>query len=152
MKKDGWLLKAILAEALSIKDIPFLRDLFATETSDKRIRLQLVERMIANSEGMRDYIRDEKIKTIMTILGNEIHWDLVFAVTRKNVEQKMAIAGWNEKQRLIAKKKSEGLRKKFLTDLGRRRFNSPGEFSIDEGMAVLEQAAGEVLDEIENGK
>jgi hypothetical protein len=101
---------------------------------------------------MRDYIREEKIKTIMTILANEIHWNLVFAVTQKNMKQKMAIAGWNDKERLIAKKNSEGLRKKLLTDLGRRRFNSPGVLSIEEALTILEQVAEEVLDEIENGK
>lgn len=152
MKGDGWLLKAIFAEALKAEDIAFLRELLATEKSNKKIRLQMVERMIANSEGMKSYIREEKVTALMSILANQLHWYLIFAVTQRSMDEKKSIAGWNDKHKMLVEKKSKELKEKMFTELGKWRFCGQDEEGIEEAMSMLQQTAEEVLEEIENGK
>lgn len=152
MKGDGWLLKAIFAEAFKTEDVAFLRKLLVTENSNKKIRLQMVERMIVNSEGMKSYIREEKVTAIMSILANQLHWYLIFAVTQRSMDEKKSIAGWNDKHKKLVEKKAKELKDKMFTDLGKWRFCGLNEEGIEEAMAMLEQTAEEVLEEIENGK
>lgn len=152
MKKDKWLLRAVFAEALKMEDIAFLRNLFETEKSDKKIRLRMVEKMIGNSESMRMYIREEKITDIMATLGGKLHWYLVFSVNRRKLDEKKAVVGWNDRCQEIIEKKAGELKERMFDRFGKWRFNGGDEESVEEAMNILEQAATEALEEIESAE
>ena len=152
MKGDGWLLKAIFAEALKTEDVALLRKLFETEKSDKKIRLQMVEKMIGNSASMQAYIREEKITEIMSMLGGKLHWYLIFSVNKRKLDVKKDIVGWNGKCQKVIEKKISELKVRMFDGLGKWRFNGGSDESIEEAINMLEQAAEEVLEEIENHK
>ncbi len=149
MKGQDWLLKAIFSEAVKLDDISFFRELLKEETSDKKIRLQMVKRMIDNSEGMKRYIYQEKSITLMTMLASEIHWHLIFAVNRRHVGDKKALVGWNGKYSSIFKKSLDNLKKSLFDLRGKWKYGDPNSDEIIEAMNMLEDSAEGILEEIE---
>ncbi len=152
MKGDNWLLRAIFSEAVKLEDISFYRELLKEEISDKKIRLTIVKRMIQNSEGMKNYIYQEKIITLMTMIASEIHWHLIFAVNRRHIDEKKALVGWNEKYRTILERKLDELKEKLFDLRGKWKYGNLTTTEINDAMNMLEQSAEEVLAEIETCK
>ena len=149
MKGQDWLLKAIFSEAVKLEDISFFRELLKEETADKKIRLQIVKRMIDNSAGMKRYIYQEKAITLMTMLASEIHWHLIFAVNRRHIGDKKALVGWNEKYSSIFKKRLDNLKESLFDLRGKWKYGDPNSDEIIEAMNMLEDSAEGILEEIE---
>ena len=152
MKGEEWLLKAIFSESLKLDDISFFRELFKEETSDKRIRLQMVKRMMANSDGMKKYIYQEKVITIMAMLASEIHWHLIFAVNSRDIADKKALVGWDEKYRRLLLKRSAKLKERLFDLRGKWKYGDLNSDEIIEAIDMLEDSAEGILEEIESYK
>ena len=151
MKTTEYLLKLILKDAMKLKDIAFLRKIFESEKSDKKVRLELVKRMVENSEDMKEYINSEKIASIMLILAGKLNWQLVFAVIQKQLDEKKLIVGWNGDGSGLIEEKTAVLRKEFFNELGKCRFNV-NEEEFDKAFSILERAATEIFQKIEKEK
>ncbi len=150
MKSDHWLLRKIVEESLTKRDIAHLRKLLGNGHSDEEALKALRERMHSNSTGMRMYIRHEKLRALTLKLSYRIHWTYIHMVIKKWLREKEILIRWREdKYRDKVDKKAYDLKAELLDSGCRLKSAQLDEGSQDEILSRLEQAAEDLLLHIE---
>ena len=112
----------------------------------------LRKKMFFNSQGMRAYIRHEKIRALMVKLSSGIHWVCLLPVIKSWITEKEELIRWRESDHsdIIQKKIRELKDKLFDREYKKMKFDcANGEGLPERVMEMIEKAAEELLLKIE---
>lgn len=150
LKSDQWLLRKIVEEFITKRDIAYLRKLLANGHSDDQALEALRERMCSNAKGMKTYIRNEKVKALTLKLSYRIHWTYIHAVIRKWLHEKEVLIRWKEDRHgPKVNKKAHDLKADLLSEGGKLKCMSFDHETMEDFILKIESAAEKILAQIE---
>ncbi len=150
MKSDQWLLKKIVEEFITKRDITYLRKLLSNGHSDEQVLDALRERMCSNAKGMQAYIHNEKIKALTLKLSYRIHWSYILFAIKKWLREKEILIRWKEDRHgPKVSKKAHDLKADLLSAGCKLKYSSFDDEAMDNLMLKIESAAEEILAQIE---
>ncbi|TAN42315.1 MAG: hypothetical protein EPN22_12845 [Nitrospirae bacterium] len=150
MKSDDWLLKKIVEESLTKKDIAHFRKLLSNGHSDDEVLGLIRERMVSNSKGMKYYIRQEKVRALTLKLSYRVHWTYILVVIKQWLREKEILIRWKEDRHgdKIDQKAHE-LKMELLAGGCKLKCNHMEDDSHEDVFMKLEKAAHDLLLHIE---